>query len=202
MILGLLLQHPYVRLTLGVILDFWAACTIFSAAMRAVPEERFVAFERAYPRAGQLARAVRKFGTDFIPFVQSIVAAFQGLPVERASRALVNVLILGATVASLTSVPALVLGCGPVRRAALSSAPNVPPVETCQDGTYRCQDEQPQVCHRGDGDDEGRGRWWAILPRHASGAPRRCPSGCALNPEGRAVCLTVTQATERDGGVE
>lgn len=53
----------------------WSACTVLALVMRVVPEARFVAFEKAYPRLGWLARAVRKFSTDLVPFAQAIVFA-------------------------------------------------------------------------------------------------------------------------------
>lgn len=60
------------------VVRFWGACTVLALAMRAIPEDRFVAFEKAYPRLGSLARAVRKAAFDLIPFVQSVVGALVG----------------------------------------------------------------------------------------------------------------------------
>lgn len=116
MILELLLKYPAVRIALAILLDLWSACTVFALAMRNVPLEQFVAFEKSYPRLGHLARAARKFGTDFIPFFQSIVAAFQGLPVNRIGKTLAVFLVGSSLLASGVAVPTLLVGCGPKPR--------------------------------------------------------------------------------------
>lgn len=68
------------RIGVFVLVRVCAACTVLTLAMRTVPERRFTAFERAYPRCGHAARAVRKLALDFIPFVLSVVAAMRGAP--------------------------------------------------------------------------------------------------------------------------
>lgn len=116
MILELLLKYPTVKIALAILLDLWSACTVFALAMRNVPLEQFITFEKSYPRLGHLARAARKFGTDFIPFFQSIVAAFQGLPVNRIGKTLAVFLLSSSLLASGFAVPALMMGCGPSPR--------------------------------------------------------------------------------------
>jgi len=99
----------------------WGICTALTLAMRAIPEEPFVRFEAAYPRLGKAARAVRKFGTDLVPFVRSVVAAFRGAP---------PLAILFAVMLA----PAL-QGCP------------MPPPDHCVPSSTRCSpDGVPQTC--------------------------------------------------------
>lgn len=79
------------------------------------------------------------------------------------------------------------LGCGPVRRATLAAPANTPPVESCTPGAHSCRENAPVFCH----EFEGETRWWPSLPRHPSGAPRRCATTCALNDAGEAYCTPV-----------
>lgn len=53
----------------------WALATVLALAMRTVPEARFVAIEKSFPRLGYLLRAVRKLAFDVVPFFQALVAA-------------------------------------------------------------------------------------------------------------------------------
>jgi hypothetical protein len=76
---------------------------------------------------------------------------------------------------------ALVLGCGPAREALLTVTPGVPPASGCVAGAYRCADGAPETC-------SASGRWWRTLPVDVTGAPRRCPAGCALSANGVAHC--------------
>lgn len=74
-----LAHAPYgVRVFLGILLLFWAFATTFTAALRAVPEERYNALEKASPRLGHFFRALRKWGTDVVAFVRELVRAFVG----------------------------------------------------------------------------------------------------------------------------
>jgi len=76
----------WVRVAVSVLAALWASTTVVTNALRAVPEDRFVALERSLPRLGQLLRAARKFGTDVLPFVAALAGALAGLPVQRVER--------------------------------------------------------------------------------------------------------------------
>ena len=180
---------PWVRSVVSVLALLWALATLVTNALRAVPEARYVAVERAWPRLGQLLRAGRKIGTDVLPFVGALVGALVGRPVhedapppqprdaERGSARpgallVVVVLALGAY---------LVVGCGPAREAVMRAAPGVPSPSGCTPGTQRCNSQVPEVC-------SSSGRWWPSLPVRPDGSQRECVScvvedgvaGCAL----------------------
>ena len=180
---------PWVRTVASVFIALWTFATILGNALRAVPEAQYVRLERAWPRAGQLARAARKFGSDVQPFLAALLGALLGRPVhedpeqpqprgaERGSARpgallVVVVLALGAY---------LVVGCGPAREAVMRAAPGVPEVSGCVAGTQRCDGQVPQVC-------SSSGRWWPSLPVRPDGSQRECVScvvedgvaGCAL----------------------
>lgn len=64
-----------VHWTITILSILWLVCTAITTVARAVPADQFTEFERDFPRLGHLARAVRKFATDFQPFVREILAA-------------------------------------------------------------------------------------------------------------------------------
>lgn len=180
---------PWVRTVASVLIAAWTFATLLGNALRAVPEAQYVRLERAWPRAGQLARAARKFGSDVQPFLAALLGALLGRPVhedpeqpqpraaERGSARpgallVVVVLALGAY---------LVVGCGPAREAVMRAAPGVPEAVGCVAGTQRCDGQLPEVC-------SSSGRWWPSLPVRPDGSQRECVScvvedgiaGCAL----------------------
>lgn len=77
-----------------------------------------------------------------------------------------------------------VLGCDPVRQAALDTqSPRV----GCVAFSHRCHDGAPEVC-------SAAGRWWASLPRSPSGEPRRCADVCEV-VDGVAWCRSSAVVT-------
>jgi hypothetical protein len=76
-LVALLMRAPaWVRIVISIGAMLWGAATALSAALRQVPEARYVALETAWPWAGHLARAARKFGTDVQPFLRELGRAF------------------------------------------------------------------------------------------------------------------------------
>lgn len=183
---------PWVRYLASVLALVWALATAITNALRAVPEERYVAVERAWPRLGQLLRAARKFGTDVWPFLVALVAALFGRPVHpvappppqppsgQRGHARVGVLAVVVAVALALGL-ALVVGCGPARETVMRLAPGVPEPSGCAATTQRCNGAVPEVC-------SSSGRWWPSLPVRPDGTQRACVScvvedgvaGCAL----------------------
>lgn len=77
-----------------------------------------------------------------------------------------------------------VLGCDPVRQAALDTqSPRV----GCVALSHRCHNGAPEVC-------SAAGRWWASLPRSPSGEPRRCADVCEV-VDGVAGCRSSAVVT-------
>lgn len=73
-------------ITKVVILTVWSVATAVTAALRLVPEERFVAIEKDYPRFGHFLRALRKLGSDLVPFFGELFRALGILPAKAAVR--------------------------------------------------------------------------------------------------------------------
>lgn len=178
---------PWVRTVASVFIALWTFATILGNALRAVPEAQYVRLERAWPRAGQLARAARKFGSDVQPFLAALLGALLGRPVhedpeqpqpraaERGSARpgallVVVVLALGAY---------LVVGCRTAREVVMRAAPGVPDPVGCVAGTQRCDGQVPQVC-------SASGRWWPSLPVRPDGSQRVC--GACVVEDGVAGC--------------
>ena len=76
---------PWVRSVVAVLVAAWAVATAITNALRLVPEARYVAVERAWPRLGQLLRFARKVGTDVMPAVGAFIGALFGRPVHPAA---------------------------------------------------------------------------------------------------------------------
>lgn len=77
-----------------------------------------------------------------------------------------------------------VLGCDPVRQAALDTQSQR---VGCVALSHRCHDGAPEVC-------SAAGRWWPSMPRSPSGEPRRCADVCEV-VDGVAGCRSSAVVT-------
>lgn len=80
LVLLLAMAPQWVRAVVSVLLSLWAVATAVTNIARRIPRERFMAFERRYPRLGHLALALRKYGSDIDPMMRSLAAAMGRLP--------------------------------------------------------------------------------------------------------------------------
>lgn len=138
---------PWVRSVVSVLALLWALATLVTNALRAVPEARYVAVERAWPRLGQLLRAGRKIGTDVMPFVGALVGALVGRPVHEDTppppqpRAAER----GSARPGALLVVVVLLWAG--LAVELQGCPRLPPVSGCTPTSQRCGPSgHPEVC--------------------------------------------------------
>lgn len=60
----------------NVLTAIWVSATVLANTLRAIPEEKYVALDKAWPAFGHFARSARKLGVDVWPFVVEIAKGF------------------------------------------------------------------------------------------------------------------------------
>lgn len=102
-LLTTLAQAPaWVRTLLSWFALLWAIATATTLFLRAVPPERFDRLEAAWPAGGKFFRALRKLGTDWVPFLRElggmVLAVIKALG-KGGGGAAVVILVLAGTLA-------------------------------------------------------------------------------------------------------
>ena len=73
----------WVHVVINVFTVLWLVCTALAASLRAMPEEKYAALEKAWPAFGHFARSARKFGTDVLPFVVELGKGVMSIFIRR-----------------------------------------------------------------------------------------------------------------------
>jgi hypothetical protein len=103
---------PWALVVLQVLGTGWMLATGLALALRTIPNDRYEAFAKAYPSLAHFARAARKVGTDFVPFVQEVVKGVLAL-IRTKGPPVLGLLLVNALAGGILSAVLVLEGCGP-----------------------------------------------------------------------------------------